>query len=215
MNVVLGFDPGGKGAFGWAIAQFDGGLPLQLKACGDADHAQEAVEDIRALLGPSEKVVAAGIDSPLYWTPSCDRAADSMVRQWLRDQGAPSPGGTVQHVNSLRGACVVQGMVCGILLRQEFGGIQICEAHPKALLWRLGLATTHRPPAEILVSDLSAFVQGGRGQNSEHARDAVLGVVSAWAMYVNAPGWIDLMALEEGVIQPLSGPLGYWMPAES
>lgn len=219
MAIVLGFDPGGKGSFGWAVGEIDAELPVRLRETGTADHAKDAVDGVRAALRDSDTVVAAGLDSPMYWTPSGGRAADKDVRKWIAVLGAPSPGGTVQHPNSLRGACVVQGPICGILLRRHFQGLLLNECHPKALLWLLRIATPGRPPEKITLGDLldTRDVLAGTpngGQVSEHERDAALGLVSAWAMHVRPPDWEDLTTREPNLIPcaPCEPPVGYWVP---
>ena len=220
MAIALGFDPGGKGSFGWAVGEIATELPVRLRETGTADHAQGAVDGVRAALRDSDTVVAAGLDSPMYWTPSGRRAADTAVRKWIADLGAPAPGGTVQHPSSLRGACVVQGPTCGILLRRHFQGLSLSECHPKALLWLLRIATTKRPPGKITLGDLldTRDILAGTpigDLESEHERDAALGLVSAWAMRVRPPDWRDLMALDRWDLIPCAPsepPVGYWMP---
>jgi len=211
LKLLLGFDPGGRGHFGWAVAEYAAQPPIELRASGCTDDAEAAIHAVRMVIDPGESVLCAGIDSPMYWTPSCSRASDQIVRRAIDQLGAPSPGGTVQHINSLRGACVVQGIVCGFLLRTWFGPLPITEAHPKALLWMLGIATNGRPPAAVGVSDLLSLVSS-RSSSTEHERDAVLAVVTAWAMLVQPKGWIDLLREEVSPILPIPEPLGYWMP---
>ncbi len=219
MAIVLGFDPGGKGSFGWAVGEIDAELPVRLRKTGTADHAQGAVCGVWAALRDSGTVVAAGLDSPMYWTPSGKRAADEDVRKRIADLGAPWPHGTVMHLNSLRGACVVQGLACGILLRRHFQGLLLSECHPKALLWLLKIATSERPPGKITLGDLldTGDVLAGTpigDLESEHERDAALGLVSAWAMHARPRGWQDLTTREPSLIPcaPCEPPVGYWMP---
>ncbi len=221
MAIVLGFDPGGKGSFGWAVGEIDAKLPVRLRKTGTADHAEGAVDGVLDALRNSDTVVAAGLDSPMYWTPSGGRAADTAVRERIASLGAPSPGGTVQHPNSLRGACVVQGPICGILLRRHFQGLSLSECHPKALLWLLRIATPARLPGKITLGylldtrDVLAGTTSG-DPTSEHERDAALGLVSAWAMRVRPPDWRDLTALDRPDLIPCAPhepPVGYWIPA--
>src|SRR5437660_360415 len=117
MVVLLGFDPGGEDGFGWSVADDTPALPLTVRATGVVDNARSAVDAAMAQVKQGEHVVAAGIDAPLFWVATGDRTVDRIVRAELRRLGAASPGGTVQAVNSLRGACVVQGMLTGVLLR--------------------------------------------------------------------------------------------------
>ena len=113
--VILGFDPGGVKQFGWCVAQATDNGRLHFRASGVASHAAGAV---RAALGEAEdfgRIGAAGIDSPLLWVADGDRKADKAIRSAMKQLGAINIGGTVQQVNSLRGACFSQGIseTCG------------------------------------------------------------------------------------------------------
>jgi len=78
----------------------------------------------------------------------------------MRQRGAQNVHGTVQAVNSLRGACLVQGILTAILLRQRVPEIHVSESHPKAVLWLLGAATPENPPAAIHLCNLPQFTTG-------------------------------------------------------
>jgi hypothetical protein len=115
-----------------------------------------------------------------------------MVRKAIMRLGCP--GGTVNSVNSLHGACLIQGILVAMMCQQKAAkGIPITEAHPKALLWLVGKATSKRPTADIAMSDLGEYVVGSRVQGaSDHERDAVLGAVTAFAMKSRLMGWQDI-----------------------
>lgn len=160
------------------------------------------------------KISAVGIDAPLFWVPAGDRNADQIVRRAITRLG--SHGGTVSSVNSLRGACLIQGMLVAIRCRQEKEGIPITEAHPKALLWLLGKATPELHPVNIALVDLYEYVVGCAVKGAtDHERDAVLGAVTAFAMMSRLTGWHDIHALETTSVTPLKPPPGYWMPLPS
>ena len=131
----------------------------RLRAAGSACHAENAVAAACAKLETGDRVIAAGIDSPMYWTPSGLREAEAIVRDAMRSRGAPNVGGTVQHPNSLRGAVVVQGPTTAILLRQRFPGMPITEAHPKALVWLVRIATISRQPRDLVPASTPAVIQ--------------------------------------------------------
>ena len=122
-------------------------------------------------------------------------------------------GGTVLHVNSLRGACLVQGMTAALLLRRRAPELPISEAHPKALLWLLGLATKGRRPRAVSFDRLAPLLlrPERRQSDCEHERDAALGTLSAWAMVHRPSDWEDLSCLDEERITPLCPPPFYWM----
>ena len=211
--VILGFDPGGKNQFGWCVAQGTNSGHLHLCASHVASHADEAVRAALRRAAEFGRVEAAGIDSPLFWVADGDRKADKSVRSAMKRLGAKNVGGTVQQVNSLRGACLSQGVMAAHLLRREVPEIRITESHPKALLWLLNVATIKRPVVEICIGHLGDFIESKSLSLSDHERDAALGAVAAWAMINRRSGWRDLCREEEYAFTPVS-PVEYWMPIE-
>lgn len=207
----MGFDPGGHKNFGWAVCS-SAESRLEVIGTGIADHAKGAVDAAIASMPEEAKAVGAGIDAPLFWAADGVRLADKVIRNAIRKLGAPSPHGTVQHVNSLRGACLVQGVVAAKLLREHFHDIGITESHPKALLYLLGIADQHRSPADVTIGDLSSYVIARNKQVSPHERDAVLGSISSWARHKQLEGWRDLYREEENPISPFGYEPSYWMP---
>lgn len=209
MDITFGFDPGGAGDFGWAVLECPAdGLP-RVRVVGDAANAEDAVAAACSWLETGDSLTAAGIDSPMYWTPSGDRQAEIVVRDALRARGAPNVGGTVQHPNSLRGACVVQGPTTGILLRRRFPHVQITEAHPKALLWLLGVATAAHQARDVVPNDLMPFFSCS--YSSEHQRDAALAAWAAHSMVSRKAGWLNLVDRELEALF-IAGDVGYWLP---
>lgn len=210
---LAGFDPGGKSSFGWCVAEATEDLPLTIRQIGVASGAAEAVDCARNAIPSGSTIAAAGIDSPLFWRLDGDRAADGLVRTEINNLGAPTAWGTVQHVNSLRGACLVQGMLAAVLLRKNFSSIEITEAHPKAMLWLLGVATKRQSAGSVTMREISKYVADGREDLSEHERDAALATLGAWAMKLRRSDWEDLYLREgEGnTFCPVS-PVAYWMP---
>jgi hypothetical protein len=209
--VILGFDPGGERRFGWCVAHVTQGR-LRLRCADIASNAKEAVDAVIEKAS-SEEVVAAGIDSPLMWVSKGDRKADVTVRIAIEKLGAPYPNGTVQHVNSLRGACLSQGIMAAHLLRRVLPDIRITESHPKALLWLLNIATKGHPEGDVGVSGLSDLIESNAMDLSDHERDAVLGAVAAFAMIENRSGWRNLYRDEEAKYGFTPVPnVEYWMP---
>jgi hypothetical protein len=134
------------------------------------------------------------------------------VRSAITELGSPS--GTVGAVNSLRGACLIQGILVAMMCQQEPDRrIPITESHPKALLWLVRKATPERRPADVVLSNLNEYVVGNNLQGArDDERDAALGAVAAFAMVSRLGGWRDPYALESNPITPLRPPPGYWMP---
>lgn len=208
MRVLLGLDPGGAGAYGWAVAEHSQTLPLALRLTGVADNAEQAVEAALTAVG-DDLVKGAGIDAPLFWVAAGDRVADRTVRTAICERGAA--GGTVQHVNRLQGACLVQGVLGGVLLRRRLPGLPMSESHPKAFLWLSGVANEALHPRDVVFASLSKYFIGIPAGVADHERDAAIAALSAWAMDVRPPDWRDLLSLEKNPYLPLAPPLAYWM----
>ena len=144
---ILGFDPGGKGAFGWSLCKPRGEQLCRVKT-GLADNAQHALSETRKAIeciAPHGKfkVLAAGIDAPLLWSKKGKRKIEQTIRDELQCAGFPTNkvGGTVQDVNNLRGACSIQGvLLANDLYKKCFNSSsegKITEAHPSALNYLL------------------------------------------------------------------------------
>jgi hypothetical protein len=208
--ILVGLDPGGADAFGWCVVEDRSSLPLRVCAAGVADDAGAAIDALgRAAAGAV--IAGAGIDAPMFWTTSGDRAVDKYVRKAICKLGAS--GGTVAHVNSLRGACLVQGVVAAMMLRQKNPSLPVTEAHPKAALWMLREATKTRRVSDITMSALARYFDvGSYATASDHERDAAVGALTAWAMIHRAPGWNDIRSRDPGAVSPFAGPVGYWVP---
>lgn len=211
MQVLLGFDPGGEDGFGWCIVEDGMTLPLRIRIAGVVDNARDALAAAQQALRDDDRVVAAGVDAPMFWVPAGDRVADRTVRDAVRDLGIPSPWGTVQAVNSLRGACLVQGIMIGELLRGKWCELPISESHPKAFLWlaRIASLTVHHENVQLAAIPQLSSPLGL--QAMEHQRDAAIAALSAWAMVRHPQGWRDLYLNEAGAYSPLAQPLAYWM----
>ena len=213
LGVVLGFDPGGKGRgrgeFGWSVCNVvESGLQLAAEP-GLARDAWDAREQVRAAIvagggDDDSRVLAAGIDAPLFWGERGNRTVDSVVRRALMDSGFSrnKVSGTVQEVNSLQGACLVQGMLLAKYLWETWRP-QITEAHPTAL--RHLVRQSGHPQMVTMVEHLIA----GLGA---HERDATLSAVAAWAMNRELPGWRNLYEEESCPVRPFGTTVSYWMP---
>ena len=138
IGLILGFDPGGAGRFGWSVCSAASDHLQQPFKTGLADDAWDALGQVKKAIKssdlPGHPVLAAGIDAPLFWGKKGNRDVDGAVRCALRRGKFPTPGGTVQQVNSLRGACLVQGVLLARYLWDWKPGLPITETHPKALL---------------------------------------------------------------------------------
>jgi hypothetical protein len=211
--IMLGFDPGGEKRFGWCVAQATNKGHLQLRDSGSANHAAGAVMAALSKTGTVGRVEAAGIDSPLFWIADGDRKVDKSIRSAMRRLGAPHVDGTVQRVNSLRGACLIQGVMTAHLLRRELPEIRITESHPKALLWLLRVARIELRVVDVGMSHIIDLIESESQHLPDHERDAALGAVAALAMIDQRSGWRDLYREEKNAFTPVS-PVEYWMPVD-
>ena len=206
VEIFLGFDPGGKGGdkecgnFGWSICQGVAGQ-FQLLDTGRAKYAEEVVRRVSRKLPPNPSVLAAGIEAPMFWHKTGDREVDGFLREEAKLRGCPHPWGTIQAVNSLRGACLVQGILLGKdLCKQQWFDAPITEANSKALRWL-------KPATFYYIQRLTE----GEGK-SDHERDATLAAYGAWAMHKDLYGWRNLLLDERDPIFPLEAQVSYWMP---
>lgn len=105
---------------------------------------------------------------------------------------------------------MVQGPLLGLLMRSQFPEVAITEAHPKALLWLLGVARVGDPVASVTGRQLAAFVDCAPSL-VDHERDAVLAGLAAAHMIMGSEGWVDLVASEP---EPLfiAGSVRYCFP---
>ncbi len=209
----LGFDPGGRKQFGWCVAKITQAGSLNLIDSGTANDCTSAVSGATRNIANGDQIAGVGIDSPLYWVTEGIRRADSLIRSEMKRLGAKHVGGTVQQVNSLRGACLVQGIMTAQLLRSKFPSVRITETHPKALLWLIGVAHRNLRGADVRMSHLGRFISGGLDSISEHERDAAVGAIAAASMVTSASGWRNLYVMEEGPFVPIA-PVEYWMPVQ-
>lgn len=192
-EVFLGFDPGGRagiGRFGWSICRAEAGQ-LQVCATGRGQYAGQVVERVTNALPANSRVLAIGIDAPMFWNitgeernvdaiieDAVKKAAKSLCLGDPKSHGRKNPG--VQKINQLRGACLVQGILLGDSIYKQFK-VPITEVHPGALSWL-------KPVTFDYIQKLTV----GKGK-SEHERDATLAAYAAWCMHQQAPGWHDLV----------------------
>jgi predicted nuclease with RNAse H fold len=75
---------------------------------------------------------AIGIDCPLWWSSlkGGERQVDTLLRKKYRD----NIGQSVQSLNSLPGAVLVQGIMLACVARKHWKDVKITETHPRALI---------------------------------------------------------------------------------
>lgn len=212
--LIIGLDPGGKNQFGWCISEKIDVGRVRVRQAGAADHAADVMKKIRQYVGNGSEVAAAAIDAPLFWVENGERRADQLIRAAMTARGASSVSGTVQQLNSLWGACLVQGIMAARGLRNFAPHIRLTESHPKALLWLIRVASSRRRVVDVGMRDLTEHIECDIQTFSEHERDAAVGAVAALAMLDGTAGWRDLAAEEPEKFAPVA-PVEYWMPLPS
>jgi predicted nuclease with RNAse H fold len=210
MPPVAGFDPGRPGKFGWCVAFAEQTLPVEVLELGSARYAGDAVAQVLKHTPAGTALAAVAIDAPLLWVASGSRESDLFARRAIRDLGAPNAGGTVQEINSLRGACLVQGLMAAMLLREALPSIIVTESHPKVILWLLGHARPSRRAVSVELRSIPELRCSGLC--SEDERDAAVACLSAWAALFSPPAWRDFATLDTQPLSPLDGPIAYWLP---
>ena len=204
-GIVLGFDPGGQGNLGWSVCQTDGGDLLTVLKTGLGGDAEDVIGKVRMAmesLGLSGvKVLAAGIDAPMFWGGKGNREIDDLISKEIKKGGSSGKGKPrVLPVNSLWGSVVVQGLLLANCLYQMYEP-KITETHPKALLYLLGELERDGEMNQLIAET-----------ETEHERDAVVSAYAAWAMLNGFGGWRDLYLDEPDPVLPFDNPVSYWMP---
>lgn len=83
--------------------------------------------------------LAIGIDCPLWWSSS--RGGERQVDVLLRQKYRGRIGQSVQSLNSLQGAILVQGTLLACEARKHWKDVKITETHPRALRKAMHLNT--------------------------------------------------------------------------
>ncbi len=83
-GLVLGFDPGGRGRFGWSVCRTVAGAYRPTPMTGLADDAPDALAEVWDALSRCDSdgqnsVLAAGIDAPMFWSRSGSRVVDDVL----------------------------------------------------------------------------------------------------------------------------------------
>ena len=203
INLYLGFDPGGKRNFGWSVCREVGGQLEQPARTGRVNNAWDALDRVKVAIADlghqgNARVLAAGIDAPLFWAAAGGRAIDSSV----------SLGVDPIHINGLRGAVVVQGPLLAKHLRGVWSDLVITESYPRGL-WHL-LAQGRHPEEYQMAQRITAGLNANTRR--KHERDATLCAVSAWAAIHKPPNWQNLYQKEPDSLAPFDIPVSYWMP---
>ncbi len=237
---ILGFDPGGQKAFGWSVCKRDRDGRLCRVETGVVSNAEEALCAVKGKVGAS-RVLATGIDAPLLWSKKGNREIDRKIRCELsekcfetrcRKRSKRQVHETVQHINSLRGACTVQGVLLAKYLSEEHPHAKITETHPKALsfLLRCECECSKEHECQDECRELCRLLEAtldkkkveehqcGKEEPKRDRRDAVISAYAAWSMLNQLElkphdrTWSNLYEQEPNPLRPFGTCVSYWMP---
>lgn len=128
-ELVLGYDPGGDGAHGLALASIVGGATERVSTRTFVT-TQEVINCIESL--PALKAI--GVDTLTCWSTGSGgwRPAD----RWLRNRYAEVRN-SIMTPHGLQGSMGLNGMSVLIAARRRFPDAVVVETHPKVLYWAL------------------------------------------------------------------------------
>jgi hypothetical protein len=202
--IWFGADPGGDNKFGVPILREDCSFDTDLRS--SAEEAMDWLKEKTDWL--KQEPSAAGIDAPLWWSAGQRgwRKADCKLKNQY-----PKAAKVVLALNSLMGACLVQGVMLAIHLRERFRSLPITEAHPKALLWALDLNDDTNNWPKLA----ERFGLKGDPPVTEHQRDALLAAVAAREGFLKR--WPNDLATdrfpeEQDPAKIPHAPIVYWWP---
>jgi predicted nuclease with RNAse H fold len=150
-----GFDPGGENSFGVAVIQENGH-----SKCYTVSSALQAFQKIEA------RPIGVGIDAPLWWSKSV--GGGRYCDEWIRKTYG-IPAGSVQSVNSLRGAAIAQGLLLGDMITKSYPGCMLTESNPKAVVIAM----------DVGFDDFLRMNVRTANYTNDHERDALVAALSA------------------------------------
>jgi len=207
-GLIAGYDPGGNGGHGLAMASIIEGRCIRL-----VTRTLDDAEAIISVLEQAEDLYAIGVDTLAAWAtgPSGWRAADL----WLRSR-YPQVRASVVSPNGLYGSMALNGMSVLNSICRPSTKVQITETHPKVLYWALtGTKYNYQERSQLMDSQLSEWLGCQVKTKNDHEWDAA---VSVYATICGLDGsWThDLLTETAGSNGRLVFPQGkttcYWWP---
>jgi hypothetical protein len=128
-GMVVGYDPGGNGAHGFAVLRIRNDKPSGLETI-----TLESAENIIRLIEHMTSIIALGVDTLTCLCTGVGgwRPAD----RWLREK-CKQVRNSVVAPNSLFGSMGLNGMAVLVEAKRKFPGLVITETHPKVLCWQI------------------------------------------------------------------------------
>ena len=206
-GVIAGYDPGGNGKHGVAVASFENGKCHTITVS-----TEPSTEAVITKLESYSDLKAIGIDTLTVWStgPSGWRPADT----WLRDRYKDVKNSVVS-ANGLFGSMGLNGMALLYSIRNSLPQISVNETHPKVLYFALtGRRYDYSKRREEMDKYLSECFQCSVSTESDHEWDAAISVV-ATVRGIDGTWTHDLFQnplTNEGRLVTPSGKASYWWP---
>lgn len=204
---IAGYDPGGNGGHGLAVATFEFGqcVSMTVETLANA-------EAVITRLNERNGLIAIGIDTLAAWGTGASgwRQADL----WLR-KSYPLIRPSIVSPNGLYGSMGLNGMAVLTAVRQTYRELHITETHPKVLYWALTKRKydygAHRSEMD---AQLGQWLNFSISTANDHEWDAVVSVLAAF-MGLTGQWKHDLFqedSASSGRLIFPSGPAHYWWP---
>ncbi|WP_444926998.1 hypothetical protein ACJJI4_02990 [Microbulbifer sp. TRSA002] len=204
---ILGYDPGGNGVHGVALATINDNQILDLEI-----QTLSTAEDVIKFASQATTVDVLAIDTLTIWSTGLSgwRPADRWLKQRYRKITH-----SIASANSLFGSMGLNGMSVMSELRKKNPNIRITETHPKVLYFELA---GDKYDYKFSSHSMNAFVSDLLGVRintaNDHEWDAVVSVYAAIMGYSGQwPTNLHDLATEntERLVKP-AGNSEYWWP---
>ena len=206
-GLIAGYDPGGNGGHGLAVARFRSG-----ECCEVQIETHRHAESVLSALEACGEISAIGIDTLAAWSTGDSgwRAADLWLRSNYQEV-RPS----IVSPNGLYGSMGLNGMAVLIAIRQAHPSIHVTETHPKVLYWALaGKKYRYYQASSAMDVDVSAWLGCGVSTKNDHEWDAVVSVLAAFKGISGewARNLFEEPQVGTGRLVFPAGPAHYWWP---
>jgi hypothetical protein len=172
-GIVVGYDPGGNGAHGFAELRVENGEARALST-----RTLETAEEVISIIEQMPFLTALGVDTLTCWGTGVSgwRPAD----HWLRNRYKPVQNSVVTP-NFLSGSMGLNGMGVLIAARRRFGDVLVTETHPKVLYWKLsGRKYEHQTSGATMDRVLTDALGITVASETEHEWDAAASALAAF-----------------------------------
>ena len=171
-GTIAGYDPGGNGGHGFALAEF---VDSQCKSL--QIETLPNVEAVIIKLQRTKNLSAIGIDTLAAWAtgPSGWRPADLWLRHTYKAVQL-----SIVSPNGLYGSMGLNGMAVLHSVRQMYPHVAITETHPKVLYRALSkVKYNYEQHSDDMDLKLSRWLGCEVKTNNDHEWDAVVSVLAA------------------------------------